>query len=196
VSASTPHLIRPEHPAHGGVMLRTVQCRPASACAGKCPPRGCTLKKQDKTRQEIIHRRPDDDLPTPPKLQSPTGPTGGSKEGGGAETHGTGLIDRPKSDRRAKLQSPPVRPLRRLGIGTQHTSVYLETHPSAWLWLVGQRQGRACGGMPRTRKRKRNNTFLQHPLYHRLLGPSSPLQYWSASWLLANTRPLLMTKRR
>ena len=40
---------RPEHPAHGGVMLCTVQCRPASACARKSPPRGCTLKKQDKT---------------------------------------------------------------------------------------------------------------------------------------------------
>jgi len=69
--------------------------------------------------------------PPPPKLQSPTGPTGGCKEGGGAETHGTGLFDRPKSDRRAKPQSPPVRPLRRLEIGTQHTSVCLETHPSA-----------------------------------------------------------------
>jgi len=42
---------RPEHPAHGGVMLCTVQCRPASACARKSPPRGCTRKKQDKTRQ-------------------------------------------------------------------------------------------------------------------------------------------------
>ena len=42
---------RPEHPAHGGVMLCTVQCRPASACARKSPPRGCTLKKQDKTRR-------------------------------------------------------------------------------------------------------------------------------------------------
>ena len=42
---------RPEHPAHGGVMLCKVQCRPASACARKSPPRGCTLKKQDKTRQ-------------------------------------------------------------------------------------------------------------------------------------------------
>ena len=39
---------RPEHPAHGGVMLCTVQCRPASACARKSPPRGCTRKKQDK----------------------------------------------------------------------------------------------------------------------------------------------------
>jgi len=44
---------RPEHPAHGGVMLCTVQCRPASACARKSPPRGCTLKKQDKTRQDM-----------------------------------------------------------------------------------------------------------------------------------------------
>jgi len=43
---------RPEHPAHGGVMLCTVQCRPASACARNSPPRGCTLKKQDKTRQD------------------------------------------------------------------------------------------------------------------------------------------------
>ena len=41
---------RPEHPAHGGVMLCTVQCRPASACARKSPPRGCTLKKQDKDK--------------------------------------------------------------------------------------------------------------------------------------------------
>ena len=32
-------------------MLCTVQCRPASACARKSPPRGCTLKIQDKTRQ-------------------------------------------------------------------------------------------------------------------------------------------------
>jgi len=31
--------IRPEYPAHGGVMLCTVQCRPASACARKSPPR-------------------------------------------------------------------------------------------------------------------------------------------------------------
>jgi len=44
---------RPEHPAHGGVMLCTVQCRPASACARKSPPRGCTLKKQDKTRKGL-----------------------------------------------------------------------------------------------------------------------------------------------
>jgi len=43
--------IRPEHPAHGGVMLCMVQCRPASACAMKSPSRGCTLKKQDKTRK-------------------------------------------------------------------------------------------------------------------------------------------------
>jgi len=35
-------------------MLCTVQCRPASACARKSPPRGCTLKKQDKTRQGSI----------------------------------------------------------------------------------------------------------------------------------------------
>ena len=33
-------------------MLCTVQCRPASACARKSPPGGCTLKKQDKTRQD------------------------------------------------------------------------------------------------------------------------------------------------
>ena len=33
-------------------MLCTVQCRPASACARKSPPRGCTLKKQDKTRPQ------------------------------------------------------------------------------------------------------------------------------------------------
>jgi hypothetical protein len=31
-------------------MLCTVQCRPASACARKSPPRGCT-RRQDKTRQ-------------------------------------------------------------------------------------------------------------------------------------------------
>jgi len=46
---------RPEHPAHGGVMLCTVQCRPASACARKSPSRGCTLKKQDKTRPKITN---------------------------------------------------------------------------------------------------------------------------------------------
>jgi len=34
-------------------MLCTVQCRPASACARNSPPRGCTLKKQDKTRQDL-----------------------------------------------------------------------------------------------------------------------------------------------
>jgi len=34
-------------------MLCTVHFRPASACARKSPPRGCTLKKQDKTRQGI-----------------------------------------------------------------------------------------------------------------------------------------------
>jgi len=31
---------RPEHPAHGGVMLCTVQCRPASACARIALPEG------------------------------------------------------------------------------------------------------------------------------------------------------------
>ena len=36
---------RPEHPAHGGVMLCTVQCRPASACA---------RKRQDKTKKKAI----------------------------------------------------------------------------------------------------------------------------------------------
>jgi len=46
--------IRPEHLAHGGVMLCTVQCRPASACARKSLPRGCTPKetRQDKTMVE------------------------------------------------------------------------------------------------------------------------------------------------
>ena len=33
-------------------MLCTVQCRPASACARKSPPRGCTVKKQ--ARQDKI----------------------------------------------------------------------------------------------------------------------------------------------
>ena len=32
-------------------MLCTVQCRPAAACARYSPPRGYTLKKQEKTRQ-------------------------------------------------------------------------------------------------------------------------------------------------
>jgi len=46
--------IRPEHPAHGGVTQSTVQCRPASACARKSPPGGCTLKKPCyKTRQVV-----------------------------------------------------------------------------------------------------------------------------------------------
>ncbi len=45
--------IIPKHPAHGDVMLCTVQCRPASACTIKSPPRGYTQKKQDKTRQKI-----------------------------------------------------------------------------------------------------------------------------------------------
>ena len=43
---------RPEHPAHGGVMLCTVQCRPASACARKSPARGCSKE----TRQDKISR--------------------------------------------------------------------------------------------------------------------------------------------
>ena len=41
-------------------MLCTVQCRPASACARKSPSRGCTLKKQDKTRQDEKERQHDD----------------------------------------------------------------------------------------------------------------------------------------
>ena len=38
-------------------MLCTVQCRPASACARKSPPRGCTLQKQDKTRQDAVSKQ-------------------------------------------------------------------------------------------------------------------------------------------
>ena len=38
-------------------MLCTVQCRPASACARKSPPRGCTRKKQDKTSKKVNKRR-------------------------------------------------------------------------------------------------------------------------------------------
>jgi len=56
IHVSEPHnaprwfkCIRPEHPAHGGVMLCTVHCRPVSTCARESL-KGCTLKKQDKTR--------------------------------------------------------------------------------------------------------------------------------------------------
>jgi hypothetical protein len=52
-SRTTPRddkCIRPEHPAHGGVMLCTVQCRPAAACARKSPPRVHSKEsRQDKT---------------------------------------------------------------------------------------------------------------------------------------------------
>ena len=42
--------IRPDHPAHGGVTLSTVQCRPASACARKSPPRVHSKEtRQDKS---------------------------------------------------------------------------------------------------------------------------------------------------
>ena len=47
-----------------------------------------------------------------------------------------------KGDKRTKPQWPPVRPLRRLEISAQHTVKYLETHPTAWLWRAGRRQGR------------------------------------------------------
>ena len=48
------------------------------------------------------------------------------------------------------LQCDPSRdlvgmPSRRLEFGPQHTGGYLETHPTAWLWLAGRGQGRACG---------------------------------------------------
>jgi hypothetical protein len=55
------------------------------------------------------------------------------------------VIRRPKSERRAKPQSPPVRPLVCLEIGTQHTKAYLGTHPTAWLWLAGLCQGKKAG---------------------------------------------------
>jgi len=48
-------------------MLCTVQCRPASACARKSPPRGCTLKKQDKTRQDKPHPKGCNQAPPPAK---------------------------------------------------------------------------------------------------------------------------------
>jgi hypothetical protein len=42
--------IRPDHPAQGGVMLCTVQCRPAAACARKKTPRVHSKEtRQDKT---------------------------------------------------------------------------------------------------------------------------------------------------
>jgi hypothetical protein len=42
--------IRADHPAQGGVMLGTVQCRPAVACARKSPPRVHSKEtRQDKT---------------------------------------------------------------------------------------------------------------------------------------------------
>ena len=47
-----------------------------------------------------------------------------------------------KGDKRTKPLRPPVRPLHRLIIGAQHTIKYLETHPTAWLWWAGRRQGR------------------------------------------------------
>ena len=69
--------IRPEHPARGGVTLCTVQCRPTSACARKSSPRGCTLKKQDKTRQASSKRK------TAAALETARGPaTAGLKRQG------------------------------------------------------------------------------------------------------------------
>jgi hypothetical protein len=59
--------IGPDHPAHGGVTLRTVQCRPAAACARKSPLRVHSKEtRQDKTRtrqggdrvDEVVHRLP------------------------------------------------------------------------------------------------------------------------------------------
>ncbi len=44
-----------------------------------------------------------------------------------------------KGDMRTKPLRPPVRPLRRLIIGAQHTIKYLETHPTAWLWWADLR---------------------------------------------------------
>jgi hypothetical protein len=45
--------IRPDHPPQGGVMLCTVQCRHAAACARKSPPRVHSKEtRQDKTCPE------------------------------------------------------------------------------------------------------------------------------------------------
>ena len=40
--------VNPERLCYGGVILCTVQCRPASARVIKSPPRGCTLKSRFK----------------------------------------------------------------------------------------------------------------------------------------------------
>jgi len=72
----------------------------------------------------------------------------------------------PEGDRRAKPQCPLVRPLRRLEIGTQHTRGDLETHSTAWLWLAGHGQGRACGRRP---ERHKNDACC--PLLHPLTRP-------------------------
>ena len=46
--------MRPEHPAHMGAMLCTVQCRPPSACASKNPPRVHSKeRRQDKTSGDL-----------------------------------------------------------------------------------------------------------------------------------------------
>ena len=45
--------IRPDHPAQEDVMLCTVQCRPAAACARKSPPRVHSKEtRQDKKEME------------------------------------------------------------------------------------------------------------------------------------------------
>ena len=55
----TVQVLRPEHPAHGGVMLSTVQCRPATARARKSPPRVHSKEtRQDKTRHSTTETRP------------------------------------------------------------------------------------------------------------------------------------------
>ena len=54
-AAQRPEMVQVQNtraPAHGGVMLCTVQCRSASARAIKSPPTGCIQRKQDKTRQD------------------------------------------------------------------------------------------------------------------------------------------------
>jgi len=46
---------RPDHPAHGVVTLRTVQCRPAAACARKSPLRVRSKETRQDKLSETMH---------------------------------------------------------------------------------------------------------------------------------------------
>ena len=75
--------------------------------------------------------------------QRASGP-GGQRGQRGSRKEGTGLCCSPNCERRTKPLRPPMRPLHRLEIGTQHTIKHLENHPTAWLRWAGMRQRRTA----------------------------------------------------